>query len=158
VTAAPPEPDDGALELAHATLRGAIAAMAMTGMRVVTVNLGIVEEAPPQQVMGRRARGLLKAVPRKHRRAAVELVHWTFGAAGGTVFGMLPDELRRRPWVGPAYGLVVWLGFELGLAPGLGLPHAKHPRLAERAATAVDHLLYGLVLSQFRAGQREHAR
>jgi len=35
---APPE------EVAHAGFRGAIAAMAMTGMRVVTVDLGIVKE------------------------------------------------------------------------------------------------------------------
>lgn len=158
MTATPPgEPDDRAQELAHAALRGAIAAMAMTGMRVVTVNLGIVKEAPPQQVMRQRARGVLRAVPRKHRRSAIEFAHWSFGAVGGTVFGLLPDEIRRRPWVGPAYGLVVWLGFELGLAPALGLTRAKQPKPAERLGTALDHLLYGLVLSEFRARPQERA-
>jgi hypothetical protein len=34
-------------EVAHATLRGAVAAMAMTGMRAFTVDLGIVEQTPP---------------------------------------------------------------------------------------------------------------
>jgi hypothetical protein len=155
VSSPPAEPDDRAAELAHAALRGAIAAMAMTGMRVVTVNLGIVNEPPPQQVVRQRARGLLRAVPRKRRRSAVELVHWSYGAAGGVTFGMLPDEIRRRPWAGPAYGLGVWLGFELGLAPALGLSHAKRPRPAERLGIALDHLLYGLVLSEFRARPQE---
>jgi hypothetical protein len=155
VSSPPAEPDDRAGELAHAALRGAIAAMAMTGMRVVTVNLGIVKEPPPQQVIRQRARGLLRAVPRKRRRSAVELVHWSYGAAGGVTFGMLPDEIRRRPWAGPAYGLGVWLGFELGLAPALGLSHAKRPRPAERLGIALDHLLYGLVLSEFRARPQE---
>ncbi len=94
-------------------------------------------------------------MPRKRRRTAIELAHWSFGAGCGVVFGMLPDEIRRRPWVGPAYGLAVWLGFELGLAPALGLSHAKQPRPAERLGTALDHLLYGLVLSEFRARPQE---
>jgi hypothetical protein len=44
----------------------------------------------------------------------------------------------------------VWLGFELGIAPLLGLSQAKRLRLAERGALAADHLLYGLVLSERR--------
>jgi hypothetical protein len=155
VTSSAGQSDDHVQELAHAALRGAIAAMAMTGMRVVTVNLGIVKEPPPQQVMRQRARGLLKVVPRKRRRTAIELAHWSFGAGGGVIFGILPDEIRRRPWVGPVYGLAVWLGFELGLAPALGLSHAKQPRPAERLGTALDHVLYGLVLSEFRARPQE---
>ena len=149
------ESDDRAQEIAHAALRGTIAAMAMSGMRVVTVNLGIVKETPPQQIMRQRARGVLKLVPRKRRRTAIELAHWSFGAGSGVLFGMLPDEIRRRPWVGPLYGLSVWLGFELGLAPALGLSHAKAPRPAERLGTALDHVLYGLVLSEFRARPQE---
>lgn len=92
--------------VAHATLRGAVAAMAMTGMRVCTIGLGIVEEPPPQAIFRQRAKGLLRLVPRKRRRATVELAHWSYGAAGG-------------------------------------------------AALAADHLLYGLVLSEFRQRPRE---
>jgi hypothetical protein len=55
--------------------------------------------------------------------------------------------VRRRRWAGPVYGLVVWLGFELGIAPVLGLSQAKRVRVADRVALAADHLLYGLVLS-----------
>jgi hypothetical protein len=47
----------------------------------------------------------------------------------------------------PVYGLVVWLGFEVGIAPALGISQAKRVRLVDRLALAADHLLYGLVLS-----------
>jgi hypothetical protein len=73
--------------IAHAAVRGPIAAMAMTGMRTVTKDLGI--------------------------------------------------------------------GFEAGIAPVLGLRQAKRVRLAERIAFAADHLLYGLVLSEFRRRPQE---
>jgi hypothetical protein len=139
----------------HASLRGVVAAMAMSGMRAFTVSAGLVRETPPRAIIRKEARGLLNKVPRKRRRAAVELVHWAYGAAGGAGFGMLPDEVRRRAWSGPLYGLALWFGFEAGLAPVLGLRHAKRPRVAEQVALASDHLLYGLVLSEARRRPRE---
>jgi hypothetical protein len=142
-------------ELAHATLRGAVAAMAMTGMRAFTVDLGIVEESPPHAIFRQRARGLLRKVPRGRRRATIELAHWGYGAAGGLAFGLLPAKLRRRAWAGPVYGLLTWTGFEAGVAPALGLTQATQLRVGERAALAVDHLLYGLVLSEIRSRPQE---
>lgn len=124
--------------------------MAMTGMRTFTKNAGIVGEAPPDAIFRQRARGLIRKVPRKRRRATVELAHWSYGAAGGVLFAALPEDVRRRAWAGPIYGLAVWAGFEAVLAPGLGLAQATERRLAERVAFAIDHLLYGLVLSQTR--------
>ena len=50
--------------------------------------------------------------------------------------------------------LVVWLGFELGIAPALGLSQAKHVRPIDRLALTADHLLYGLVLSATRPTPR----
>jgi hypothetical protein len=141
-------------EVAHAAGRGAIAAMAMTGMRAFTIDLGVVQESPPQAILRQRARGLLRRVPRKRRRAGIELAHWAYGAGGGAVYGLLPDRLRLRAWAGPAYGLLVWLGFELGVAPALGLSQAKRPRKVERLALAADHLLYGLILSETRRRPR----
>jgi hypothetical protein len=142
-------------EIAHASLRGAIAAMSMTGMRAFTVHMGLVDETPPQAIFRQRARGLLRKVPRKRRRAAIEVAHWSYGAAAGAAFGSLPDSMRQRAWAGPIYGLMVWLGFELGLAPALGLSQSRRLRLSERAALAGDHLLYGFVLSETRRRPRE---
>ena len=137
-------------EIAHGALRGAIAAMAMTGMRALTVNLGLVQETPPKAILRQRGKGIYRWVPRRKRRAATELFHWSYGAGGGAAFAALPEGLRHRPWAGPLYGLIVWLGFELCAAPLLGLTQAKRPRPVERLAFAVDHLLYGFVLSETR--------
>jgi hypothetical protein len=145
-------------EIAHASLRGAIAAAAMTGMRAFTVDVGLVDQTPPQAIAKQRAKGLLRRVPRGRRRAAIEVAHWTYGAVGGAAYAMLPQQIRRRPWSGPAYGLLVWVGFELCLAPVLGLKQAKKQRPVERAALAADHLLYGLVLSEVRARPQETGR
>ena len=128
--------------------------MAMTGMRVVTVNTGIVKQTPPEAIIKQKARGLLRRVPRNRRRTAIELAHRGYGAVGGAAFGMLPERIRLARWSGPAYGLLVWFGFEAGIAPVLGLAQAGKPRPAERLALAADHLLYGLVLSELRARPR----
>jgi hypothetical protein len=151
--------DEGsrAREMLHGAARGAVGAMAMTGMRVLTTELGLVEQTPPQAVGRQRARGaraLLRRAPRKQRRGLLEAAHWAFGATGGAAFGALPGAIRRRLWAGPVYGLVVWLGFELGIAPVLGLSQAKRVRLVDRLALAADHLLYGLVVSGSRRGVR----
>ena len=142
-------------EVAHAGLRGAIAAAAMTGVRNLTVNLGLVDQTPPDAIVKQKAKGVVALMPRKKRKAGIELLHWGYGAVGGAVFAMLPEDVRRRAWAGPAYGFVVWLGFELGLAPLLGLKQAKQPRPVERAALMADHLLYGFVLSETRRKPQE---
>jgi hypothetical protein len=144
--------DDGNVEaVAHAAARGVVGAMAMTGMRAFTVGLGLVEEAPPKAVMRKSTKGLIGLVPKGKRRAAIELVHWGFGGAAGAGFAALPDDIQRRRWAGPAYGLATWLAFELAIAPALNLPHSKQPRPVDRLFLALDHLLYGLVLSERRA-------
>jgi hypothetical protein len=149
------EPSHGPAHFAHGALRGGVAAMAMTGMRAFTVDLGIVEQTPPEAIVKQKARGLIRRVPRGRRRATIELAHWAYGAAGGAAFAALPEGIRRRGWAGPIYGFVVWLGFEVALAPVLGLTQSKKLRLAERLALAIDHLLYGLVLSELRRRPQE---
>src|SRR5450755_1204164 len=72
--------------------RGALGAMAMTGMRVMTTELGLVEQTPPQALARQRARGiraLLRRAPREQRRGLIEAAHWAFGAGGGAAFGAL---------------------------------------------------------------------
>jgi hypothetical protein len=50
--------------------------------------------------------------------------------------------------------MLIWVGFEAGIAPALGLTQATRPRIAERLALAGDHLLYGLILSELRSRPR----
>ena len=73
----------------------------------------------------------------------------------GAGFAALPAGVRNRQWLGPLYGVGVWLGFEALQAPLLGLEQAKRLRPLERLALIVDHLLYGFVLSDTRRTPRE---
>jgi hypothetical protein len=144
--AEPQGPGEGSRmgEVLHCAARGAVGAMAMTGMRVMTTELGLVEQPPPQALSRQRTRGLralLRRAPRRQRRGLVEAAHWAFGAGGGAAFGALPPTVRRHRWAGPMYGFVVWLGFELGIAPALGLSQAERLRPVDRLALAADHLL-----------------
>jgi hypothetical protein len=139
----------------HAALRGMVGAMAMTGVRLFAVEVGLIDEDPPRRLVRRRARGLLAMIPRRHRRGAIELSHWAFGATFGAGFGLLPERLHRRRWAGPAYGLLVYLGFDLAVAPLLGVRTRGWPGSAGRVVFVADHLLYGLVLSELHERPRE---
>jgi hypothetical protein len=135
-------------EVTHAAMRGAIGAMAMTGMRTFTSDLGLLRETPPQSIAKqRRPTGVLSYVPKSRRRAFVEVMHWSVGVTGGAIFGAFPDGLRRTPWFGPVYGLGILLSYDFGIAPLLGLKQSKRPKATEQAALIADHLVYGLILS-----------
>jgi hypothetical protein len=139
----------------HAAFRGIVAAMAMTGVRTLAQHLGVVREDPPARVARKQAKGLLRSVPRRRRGAVVEGIHWGMGAAFGLVFGMLPDSIRLKPWSGPLYGFLVWVGFDTVAAPALGLKQRRWPHGQERTVFMIDHLLFGLILSELRARPRE---
>jgi hypothetical protein len=145
-----------ASRLAHGALRGAIAAMAMTGLREFTRRAGLLREPPPETITRRLLPGPFRRAERGRNRTRAELLHWSYGATGGAAFAALPEEIRKRPYAGPAYGLGFWLGFEIVIAPLLGLHQAEGERRGrDRLALIADHLLYGLVLSEIRARPRD---
>src|SRR5215212_6275609 len=65
-------------------------------------------------------------------------------------FGLIertpPDRVQRQPWIGPAYGVALWAGFEvvLGRLFELSQPRRKP---YERLAVAADHALYGIIVA-----------
>jgi hypothetical protein len=133
--------------LSRSAARGAVGAMAMTGVRTLAGALGLVEQTPPEAIATEAAGTLLSRVPSQRQEAAVELLHWAIGAAGGATFGLLPAAIRKQPWAGPGFGLAMWFGFENVVAPALGLGRQKQPRAAERLVLAGDHVLYGVILA-----------
>jgi hypothetical protein len=134
--------------VARAAAWGAAAAMAMSGMRTLTAGLGLIGDTPPEALSKQAAWGLFKEIPPDKRGAAMELSHWAIGAVAGAGFAVSPRWIQRRFLAGPVYGLLIWLAYEAGLAPALGLVHAQAQRPGERAAFAADHVLYGLVLAR----------
>jgi hypothetical protein len=136
--------------------RGLVGAMAMTGVRTFTESVGMLEESPPQAIVAEHAPRSVRRLAEEHRTAITELCHWTYGAIGGAMFAALPRFMRRHPVTGPAYGMAIWLGFEMGLAPLLGLEHAKSRRPVSRAVLALDHVMYGIVVAGQLAPERAH--
>jgi hypothetical protein len=121
--------------------------MAMTGTRTVTANLAPQERTPPEALVEKHAPGPVARLPERHREALTEVLHWGYGAGGGIAFGLLPARLRAAPGAGAAYGLLLWLAFELGIAPLLGIAPAKKRPVLWRATLALDHALYGLIVA-----------
>ena len=139
-------------DVGHATIRGVVGAMAMSGVRNITSELGLIREPPPVAMAKRGSKGLLRSVPKKLRRPVVEVFHWQVGAAGGAAFALLPDGVRRQAWAGPAWGVLIQTTFGLVVAPALGLRQARRPSLREQAALLADHLVYGYVLGDMPRG------
>jgi hypothetical protein len=133
--------------IGRSAARGAIGAMAMSGLRQFSTSLGMVEKVPPEFVLERTAPRMFAGVPVERRPVVVELVHWSFGAAGGALFGALPPALRARRLAGPLYGMAFWAAFETVVGPMLGLPRKEKRKTSERLALLADHLLYGMVVA-----------
>ncbi len=129
----------------RAAARGLVAAMAMTGMRRVTQNLGLLGQSPPDAVF--RDLGPMSRLRPEHREVVTELAHWAYGSGGGVAFGLLPERLRRHAAAGPVYGLAIWLSFELGVAPFVGVDYPEERQVTGRLVLALDHLLYGVVVA-----------
>lgn len=140
---------------AHSAVRGAVGAMSMTGMRALAARLGWLEQTPPEMVTYEHGPEVLQRMSEQQREGVIIILHWAYGAGGGATFGLLPDRIRLKPWAGPAFGVAMWLGFELAIVPALGLELRKQHSTKERLALAADHLLYGAVLSEFRRRPRE---
>jgi uncharacterized membrane protein YagU involved in acid resistance len=138
----------------RAAVRGVIAAMAMTGMRTFTEEAGWLEEAPPDAIFSQDPTGVLGKIPESKRPILIELSHWAFGAVGGVAFITMPASLRRHPWAGALYGLLVWGAFEATVAPALRLSQARRLRLLDRATLAADHVVYGAIVAGSRWPQQ----
>jgi hypothetical protein len=137
----------------HGAVRGVIGAMAMTGVRQMSADVGLMRATPPEMV-AKHARAL-RRVPKRRRTAMVVLLHWAIGAQGGIAYGLLPESVRRARWSGPVWGLVIWAGFDAAIGPLLDVKKGDWPNARERTALIADHVLYGFVLSETRAKPSE---
>jgi uncharacterized membrane protein YagU involved in acid resistance len=76
------------------------------------------------------------------------LLHFLFGAAAGSAYGMVEEKIPLRESVkGPLAGLAVWTGSYLGWIPALGIlpPATTHP-WRRNAMMIVAHLIWGMVV------------
>lgn len=133
--------------VARAGIRGLVAAMAMTGTRTVTSNIGLINQSPPAEIIERHAPTAIRRLQPEYRAALTELAHWSYGISGGVLFSVLPRRLRTAPWTGPVYGLLIWAVFEAALAPALGIQARRYRGVTSRIMVAADHALYGIIVA-----------
>jgi hypothetical protein len=131
----------------RAGARGLVAAMAMTGSRNVTGNIGLLHKSPPEAIVERRAPERIRRLPPDRRAAITEFAHWSYGALGGAGYALLPQRVKADLRTGPAYGLVLWLVYEAALAPVLDLQHTEQRGVRTRLMLALDHVMYGVVVA-----------
>jgi len=102
-----------------------------------------------------------KEMPESELRAWGELLHWSYGAAWGTVYGIIQSSLCVPAWLhGLLFGTVVWVAGPRFLLPAMKLrplPRAEIPR--ETLMGWAFHAAYGLtvatVFGLLRLGRRE---
>lgn len=76
------------------------------------------------------------------------LLHFLFGAATGSIYGMVEEKVPLQSTVkGPLAGMVVWAGSYLGWIPALGIlpPATEHP-WRRNAMMIAAHLIWGVTL------------
>jgi hypothetical protein len=98
--------------------------------------------AVADKIKRRVGKGRLK---RRHRRAANQGMHWSYGTSWGIPLGIVAGATDVRPEVaGPAFGLVVW-GAALAHQPALGIADVPWRRSARSLGSeALFHLVYGI--------------
>jgi hypothetical protein len=137
---------------------GVIGSLSMTGSRTLAAELGLMtKRTPPERVAGEGVPRLLRPVPARLRPATIDAMHLAYGAAGGVVYAALPPQWRRSGYSGPAFGLILWLGYVTGIAPLLGLRVERRREVREWVVLAADHLLYGFLVSRLAPSAAEEA-
>lgn len=140
------------LKLIQGAAAGLIATVPMTlFMRSAWKRLPAQERyaLPPHQVTRNviRPRRFFRLSPGE-QTALTLLLHFLFGAATGSVYGLVEEKVPLREVVkGPLAGLVIWAGSYLGWIPAFGIlpPATEHP-WRRNAMMITAHLIWGMVL------------
>lgn len=150
-----------AMAVVRAGARGLVGAMAMTGAltfrpntRPLPLSSCFARELLPGEHEARAAReGAARGDQREARAASgAQAVGGPRGrrrragapdlrCRGGSGSGMFPERCRRSHGAGPLYRFAIWLAFEVGVAPVLGIARAERRTVVIRLMLVADHVL-----------------
>ena len=107
-------------------------------------------ETPPQTVARRTVELLARRAPLEQKGHGGELVHYTFGALWGGLYGLVAGTFPRARTAlgGAAFGVVVWAVSDNLILPAFRLsawPHAVAPQMHVYLLGA--HLVYGAAVA-----------
>lgn len=134
-------------------LAGLIGGLAGAGAKMVSEQIfppRVQGQTPPPVVLAEQMAGHSLAPGEK--AAAVESIHWAFGALAGAVYGaMVEYEPSFGAWKGAAFGITLNKLTHESLLPKMGLsaPTEQQPA-RERISEWVSHAAYGAVTDSVR--------
>lgn len=140
-------------------LRGAIAGLVATlpmtiFMQASWLRLPARElhPLPPRQITHKLVReaGLHRRVSQTNERILTWLLHFLFGAAAGSIYGIIDDKIPGDEDVkGLVAGTALWSGSYLGWIPLLGiLPPATKHHWRMNVLMIVAHFIWGIAVGR----------
>ena len=134
-------------------LAGLIGGLAGAGAKVLAEQIfppRIQGQTPPTIVLAEQVAG--HSLPNAERLAALQSIHWGFGAAAGAVYGALVEvEPSLGAWRGAAFGLTLNKLTHESILPRMGLARPKEEQpTQERISEWVTHAVYGIFTESVR--------
>ena len=149
----------GEIEIVQAHIRagliggaaGTLATIPMTAVMLLAQKLGYLGEAPPRLITSAAISNEDQPPPDlETERAASAVTHFGFGAASGTLFGLLASAVRlpgSRIIQGVLFACVVWLVSYKGWVPALNImPPPEKDRPDRPIVMILAHLVFGATL------------
>jgi putative membrane protein len=111
-------------------------------------------QTPPPVILAEQVAG--HSLPPAQKQAAMQSIHWGFGAMAGAVYGaMVEVEPSLGAWRGAAFGLTLNKITHESVLPRMGLSAPKEEQLPqERISEWVTHAVYGIFTDAVRRGVR----
>lgn len=138
-------------------LAGMIGGLAGAGAKMLAEKIfppRVQGQIPPPVALAEQFAG--HSLPEGQKQAAMQGIHWGFGAAAGAVYGALVEaEPSLGAWKGAAFGLTLNKITHESLLPKLGLARPKEQQPAqERISEWVTHAVYGIFTDAVRRAVR----
>jgi putative membrane protein len=107
-------------------------------------------QTPPPVVLAEQVAG--HPLPADQQQAAMQSIHWGFGAAAGAIYGALVEfEPSFGAWRGAAFGLTLNKLTHESILPRMGLSPPKEAQpTQERISEWVTHAVYGIFTDSVR--------
>ncbi|QNI32533.1 DUF1440 domain-containing protein [Alloacidobacterium dinghuense] len=139
-------------------LAGLIGGLAGAGAKLVAEGIfppRAAGQTPPTIVLAERVAG--HPIAPEEKQAALDSIHWAFGALAGAVYGaMVEYEPSLGAWKGAAFGITLNKITHESLLPKMGLSAPTESQPArERIGEWVSHAVYGVVTDSVRRAARK---
>lgn len=137
---------------------GMIGGLAGAGAKVLAEKLfppRVNGQVAPPVVLAEQMAG--HTLPPSSQQAAMQGIHWTFGATAGAIYGGLVEmEPSLGAWKGAAFGLTLNKLTHESILPRMGLASPKEEQPAqERISEWVTHAVYGIFTDAVRRAVRK---